>query len=331
MNEARIAALATLLWILPGQAVAAPKLVFEEREHDWGLIEQGKVATHTFRIANSGSDPLTILDVESSCECTVPKVSKNEIAPGGKAQIDVTFDSKRFTGSVTKELTVRSNDPDEPEAILRLYANIKPGILTDPAMVDLGMIPRGGGRTATLRITAADATPFKVLGAVTGLPFLSARVVTPEGGGAAASTSFTLEVTAARGGQPGPFTDFLQIATTHPRTDTLQVTVKGEVESLFQLTPERLAFGSQRAKKQKLGEVKIVYRGEGSVKFTGASSSTPALQAELKPASGGREATVEVFLTSEARNGRLSGTITITTDASAQPSIPVRVVGTIQG
>lgn len=331
MIDARIAALAAFLFLGTAGASAAPNLVFEEKDHDWGFIEQGKVATHTFRIANDGGDPLTILEVESSCECTVPKVSKNEILPGGRAQIDVTFDSKRFTGSVTKELTVRSNDPDEPETILRLYANIKPGILTEPSLVDLGLVPRGASRSATLRITAADGTPFKVLGTQAGLPFLGARVATPAGGGAAASTSFTLEVTAAQGGQPGPFTDFIQIATDHPRTDTLQVTVKGEIESLFQLTPERIAFGSQRAKKQKLGEVKIVYRGEGAVKFTGAASSTPSLLAELKPSPGGREATLEVFLSGDAKTGRLSGTITISTDAGAQPTIPVRVVGTIQG
>ena len=324
----RVAAMILGLTFLPVAAQAGPHITFQELQHDWGEIDQGSVATYSFDFVNDGDAPLELYDVQSSCECTVPTPSAKKIPAGGNAQIDITFDSERFTGNVTKEITVTSNDPTQPEVLLHLYATVRPGVLVEPATVEMGVIPRSGGAHQTITLTASDGTPFQVKELSMGLDFLSAHL-TPESDAAKTATRFTLDVTSSAGATPGPFTDFLQIATTHPTGDSIQVMVRGEVESLFKVEPERISFGTTKGKDQKLGEVMISYLGSGSIKFIGTESSTPGLRAELD--SSGREAHVDVFMTDKVKAGRFSGTITVKTDNPEQPTLPVRVVGYVRG
>ena len=54
--------------------------------------------------------PLVILDVVTTCGCTVPDFSKKPILPGEKTQITVTYDPANRPGSFTKELWVYSSE-----------------------------------------------------------------------------------------------------------------------------------------------------------------------------------------------------------------------------
>ena len=58
----------------------------------------------------SGDSPLVILDVVTTCGCTVPDFSKKPILPGEKTQITVTYDPANRPGSFTKELWVYSSE-----------------------------------------------------------------------------------------------------------------------------------------------------------------------------------------------------------------------------
>lgn len=86
-----------------------PKLVFQGKKHDYGMIEQGDKVNHVFKFTNTGEADLIIKNAEASCGCTVPTYPFIPIAPGKTGSIAVTFSSVGKMGTQRPSITVTSN------------------------------------------------------------------------------------------------------------------------------------------------------------------------------------------------------------------------------
>jgi len=95
---------------------------FETEVIDYGTIQQNSNGLKVFTFTNTGSAPLIISDVKSSCGCTVPTYSKNAISPGEVGQIEVKYDTKKL-GSFSKNITVYSN-ADQARKTLKIKGTI---------------------------------------------------------------------------------------------------------------------------------------------------------------------------------------------------------------
>lgn len=126
---------AILLIFCAFAAPARAQLFFTPSEWDFGTIAEadGKV-THTFMGENRGDKPVVILDVVTTCGCTVPEFSKQPVMPGTKTTVSVSFDPANRPGTFAKELyvystervkiatlTVRGNVSARPKSISELY------------------------------------------------------------------------------------------------------------------------------------------------------------------------------------------------------------------
>ena len=119
--------LALLLVLLTAAGFAQlmnPKIMVWEDEYDFGDIIQGDKVSHTFIINNNGGDLLKIENVRASCGCTAAILGKEEIAPGKSTELKVTFNSDRRNGKQIKKVYITSNDPERPEIILTIKANV---------------------------------------------------------------------------------------------------------------------------------------------------------------------------------------------------------------
>ena len=81
---------------------------FKTLSHNFGKIIFSQEATYNFEFTNTGNTPLKISNVKSSCGCTIPKWSSEEIAPQSTGEIIVKYDSKR-SGEFYKGITIYSN------------------------------------------------------------------------------------------------------------------------------------------------------------------------------------------------------------------------------
>jgi len=117
-------ALAACLSFGHAPAPAGPRLVLEHTSHDFGEVTQGKIVEHRFPFSNGGDAELKIEDVSTPCGCTVVLPDKTDLGPGEASYIDVTYDSAARSGDVERVVTVRSNDPVEPERTLHLHARV---------------------------------------------------------------------------------------------------------------------------------------------------------------------------------------------------------------
>lgn len=107
-----------------GSKTKEPIIQFEKTEYDFGKILQGEVVSYTFHFTNVGEAPLLITGVEKSCGCTASEFVREPIAPGGKGQIKITYDSKGHHGIQSKSLVVNANT-NPSQTVLRIKAEVR--------------------------------------------------------------------------------------------------------------------------------------------------------------------------------------------------------------
>ena len=96
---------------------------FEETEHDFGKLIQGETVSYEFQFTNSGKSDLIIVDVSTSCGCTVPSFPKTPIHCGDKGVIKVTYNSSGKHGFQSKNILVVANTQPNT-TLLRIKAQV---------------------------------------------------------------------------------------------------------------------------------------------------------------------------------------------------------------
>lgn len=107
MRNLIIAAIFTVTGIA-AQAQNKAKIAFKSEVIDYGQIEQGGNGERVFEFTNTGTAPLVITEVNSSCGCTIPSKPEKPIPPGKKGEIKVSYDTN-IVGPIRKTITVYSN------------------------------------------------------------------------------------------------------------------------------------------------------------------------------------------------------------------------------
>ena len=100
--------IAILLFFSYSSVFSQAEITFESEVIDYGTIKKGDDGVREFKFTNTGSSPLYITQVRSSCGCTIPKKPTDSIMPGAKEVIEVKYDTNRV-GPIRKTITVSSN------------------------------------------------------------------------------------------------------------------------------------------------------------------------------------------------------------------------------
>lgn len=116
---------AFVIFIFAGFAVQAQetaKIEFKSEVIDYGEIQKGSDGVRVFEFTNTGTVPLVITDVTSSCGCTIPEKPEGPIAPGKSGEIKVKYDTSK-TGPIRKTITVYSN-ADVPAKSIKIKGRV---------------------------------------------------------------------------------------------------------------------------------------------------------------------------------------------------------------
>jgi uncharacterized cupredoxin-like copper-binding protein len=106
------------------QSKNSPQIYFPETQHNFGMVSEGNVVDYTFKFVNKGNSTLDIKEVKTTCGCTAALLSKNKIAPGEEGSLKVELNTANRLGKMSRNITVISNDPEEPSKDLLIYAEI---------------------------------------------------------------------------------------------------------------------------------------------------------------------------------------------------------------
>lgn len=98
------------------------KIEFKSETVDYGEVAKGSDGIRIFEFTNTGTAPLIVSKVSSSCGCTIPKKPEDPILPGKTGEIQVKYDTNRV-GPIRKAITVISN-ADTPTKVLKIKGEV---------------------------------------------------------------------------------------------------------------------------------------------------------------------------------------------------------------
>ena len=125
MRKPIVLSLLTILSIAIA-AAAAPMIDVDDPVYDFGRLFGVSAVTHAFIISNLGDEPLSILDIRTSCICTTTALSKSDLAPGESVELEATVDLTNFSGHVNQTISVSSNDLANRRLKLRITGEVTP-------------------------------------------------------------------------------------------------------------------------------------------------------------------------------------------------------------
>ena len=83
--------------------------------YDFGHIGIDFLVFHSFKINNTGDQPVRITNVYSTCDCTSVTKSDSVIYPDDSVFFNIAFETTNYYGSTTKSIKVFTDDPNFPE------------------------------------------------------------------------------------------------------------------------------------------------------------------------------------------------------------------------
>jgi hypothetical protein len=83
-----------------------------------GKMRSGEVVRYDAGIRNTGSEPLVIRNVSTSCGCTTLEYEKQPIAPGAEGRISIRFDSGGMSGMQRKLVEITTSAGPRPFKVM---------------------------------------------------------------------------------------------------------------------------------------------------------------------------------------------------------------------
>jgi hypothetical protein len=116
-------------------------LVFEAPEHAFsGRVVEGDLLEHTYEVKNTGSQPVGITGVRTTCGCVRADYERT-IPPGEIGHVTLTFHTKGYRGDLTHKALVSTTEAVRPRHMLHLRATVIPAVEALPDRVFLEGFP----------------------------------------------------------------------------------------------------------------------------------------------------------------------------------------------
>jgi hypothetical protein len=336
---------------------AKPSMQFEKKIHDFGNVkEDGGVVEYTFVISNTGSQPLVIHNVNSSCGCTIPEWTRTPIQPGGKGALKAIFDPRGRPGNFNKSITVTSN-ASNPSEIIRIIGRVdeKARTVADDFPRDLGDIRLKSShlsftrvepnkqKEATLDIINVSDKPATIT--FSRVPAHITIAVKPATLAPGAEGKIVAIYDASKVSDWGFLTDqvYLEVNGAQPKDSRLSVSATIE-EDYTSFTPEQLAsapdiqfretshdFGEVKQGEEVTHTFKVNNTGKSNLVLRkvrtscGCTASKPDKEV-IKP---GESANIPVSFNTRGRNGRQNQSITVYSNDPKKSTMLLRITASV--
>jgi len=228
----------------------APKIEFEQLEHDFGNVGPGTNNLCEFKFTNTGNGTLKIGEITKTCGCTPFLLAKKEYAPGESGTLKVGYLSEQLRGQTTKQLIVHSNDRSNPEITLALKANIMIQVDHEPKTLNL-LLKQENANCPELTLTSIDGQPFSITSFTS-----TANCITADFNPSEKATKFVLQPKVNMETLERTLNGRIEIGLTHPECKTISVAVSALPE--FKIIPRSIVVRGTATQEPIVKKLKIL-------------------------------------------------------------------------
>lgn len=227
-----VLALTVVLTGCGGPDAAMPRLEVEDPVYDFGEQHNRQHIEHTFILRNTGEAPLRILQIDSTCGCTVGALASDVIDPGGNVELTARYNLRGRRGPESSTLVLRTNDPRRPEFPLNMrgvaveYVRVTPGVLFYDTVIPGHVV------TNFVELVGRENEPFAVTEARTETESFEVLAIS-----AGEATEHRLGLVFFASHEPALIQDRLLIKTTHPVHPGLTIPVSAQVAGPLDVIP----------------------------------------------------------------------------------------------
>lgn len=137
------------------------KIKLSQTEWDFGTKWYGEKCEGEVTITNEGKGPLTIVNVKTSCGCTVAKpksggVWQNKVLqPGESDVLTLNYNTRKAASKVTQTVTIETNDPTQPSVPFLVKGEVKNLFTMTPGdRITFPRIDKESAESQTIELTS---------------------------------------------------------------------------------------------------------------------------------------------------------------------------------
>lgn len=106
------------------ETVPGPKIVFDDLTYNFGTITVGDKGEFEVSFKNEGTEPLIVKSVQGCCGAKILEFTKDPVLPEKSGSLKLQIYTGG-AGTVSKTITVVSNDPKDATVRVRFTGSIK--------------------------------------------------------------------------------------------------------------------------------------------------------------------------------------------------------------
>ena len=336
---------------------AQPKLTFDKTQHDFGKVsESDGAASYGFAFKNTGTAPLIIQDVRTTCGCTTPEWTREPVRPGATGFIKVSYDVKGRPGAIDRTIAVYSNSAPSP-ANLRIIGEVTP---VDRSPAEAYRYPAGPIRLddlhvafnrmysyekPTLVVTAYNPGADAVKISFMDLPAHITTEVTPATIRQGEKATIKVTYDAARKNDWGFVTDRISMILNDNKTRDYKLTVTGTIEEDFSrwtaaqlqnapaisLDRQVIDAGKIKRGEKKSYQVKVTNGGRSKLMIRRIETGNTYITVDApKEINAGASATLTITYDASGQSGEQNKSITLITNDPKNAQIILRLRGEVE-
>ncbi len=334
---------------LPKITPKGPAVRFEPYVVDFGRVYQTDMVERLVKVKNTGSAELVVGTVRGTCGCTGVVASSGlklasglRIPPGEEGSIKLSLVTAGRDGDQDFKFYVESNAVNAPLAQIHMVGRILRGQWTVyPSSLNFGSLRAGENATRQVQVSDPDGCKVEIT-EVKAEPD-SIKCVLREDS-ATKPSQRTLDVTVSEGSFKDSLNGKIILKTNHAKRPIIEIPVSASsgtsvsvsrptttVAASNSFGPPILNVFMSPTKKGTEAAQTVVLKSQTGEDFdvTKAESPLKFLTAKIEPKKEPGVNRVTVTITSNAPAGTISGDIKLTTTDPKQPTIRLRVRGTV--
>lgn len=311
-----------LLLEQPTALSKSKSLTVDEYIKDLGQLPQNTHIKITASLTNTGQEPITIKQIDSSCGCTVPERIQNTIAPGQIVSLEMTI-AVPLSGQVSSSVAITS-DAVPPVQFISIFGNVEKGVKVEPHKIDLGEITKGQVAQKTMIVHDPDHKLSLPLKLTTTSPSLETTWTQED------KETYKIVLTLNESRPVGTLDESVLIQDAQKGGTVLSVPVIGSVLSLLRATPPKVFFGAVSAAKGNTREIQLARVDHKAFEIDKIICPNN-IQAKVLPLGLNKELwSLTLLVPPNQRSTTLQGSVLITTKGADAVTLQVPVYGIIQ-